>query len=69
MRAYGRHELEELQADRMLFVLKDLIHLTVLVQEEHETEDLAAVRDVVLDGLRTSHAQYFLLSMTRVWCY
>lgn len=48
----------------MLFVFKDLIHLTVFVQEEHETEDFAAVGDVVLDGLRTSHAQNLFLSMT-----
>ena len=64
MGAYRRHELEDLQADRMLLILQDLIHLTVLVEEEHEAEDLAAVGDVVLDGLRTGDAQHLLLSMT-----
>jgi hypothetical protein len=49
MTANGRHKLEDLKADGMLFIFQNFIHLAVFVQKQQKPEDLPAIRNIVLN--------------------
>ena len=63
MTANGRHKLEDLKADGMLFVFQNFIHLAVFVQKQQKPEDLPAIRNIVLNRFGSSHRLYLLLSI------
>lgn len=50
----------------MLFVLKNLVHLAVFVQEKQEAKNFSAIRYVILNRLGSGHRQDLLLPLDQM---